>query len=228
MKLYLGLAGPLLLYVYLPLALIGLAVLSAKAKTWKARAWAIPLYLILAYAIPLGDVTWHSWNMSKVCPKAALHVYRTVVVDGFLNKTVGRGTMKEYPYVFVENPSISNDLAAVHFERRDDQIVDFIVSRPIAEWEYIRDPFDYPDKTQGVTVDRDVIRNRKTGEVIAEYFVYGAWRGWIDAWIASVIDNSAGNCYKRPKMSEKFHEILIPSGAKKQQKGSASIDLLAH
>jgi hypothetical protein len=215
MKLYLGLAGPLLLYVYLPLALIGLAVLFAKAKIWKTRVWAIPLYLVLAYAIPLGDVTWHSWNISKVCPKAGLHVYRTVVVDGFLGEFVGEDTLKRYPYVFVERRAASVDLAFGHFEHREDQIVDFVVPRAQAEWEYIRDSSDYSDKTHGVTVDRDVIRNRQTGEVIAENFVYGAWRGWIDAWIASVIDNSAGNCYKRPKMSEKFQEILIPSGAKK-------------
>ena len=215
MKLYLGLAGPLLLYVYLPLALIGLAVLFAKAKSWKTCAWTVPLYLILAYAIPLGDVTWHSWNMAKVCPKVGLHVYRTVVVDGFLGTTVGKETMERYPYVFVERPAIRVDPVFGHFERRDDQIVNFVVPRPTAEWEHVRDPFDFPDKSLGVTVDRDVIRNRKTGEVIAEYFVYGARRGWVDAWIGSVIDNSAGNCYKRPNMNDKFQETLIPSGAKK-------------
>lgn len=124
MKLYLGLAGPLLLYVYLPLALIGLAVLFAKAKSWKTCAWTVPLYLILAYAIPLGDVTWHSWNMAKVCPKVGLHVYRTVVVDGFLGTTVGKETMERYPYVFVERPAIRVDPVFGHFERRDDQIVE--------------------------------------------------------------------------------------------------------
>ena len=213
MKLYIGLAGYLLLFVYLPLALAGLAILFFKAKSWVIRAWAVPLYLILAYAIPLGDVTVNSWNMAKVCPKAGLHVYKTVVVDGFLGEFVGRDTMERYPYVFVENPSISNDLAAVHFERQQDQIVDFVVPRSTAEWEYVRDPFDYPDKSLGVTVDRDVIRNRKTNEVIAEHMAYSAWRGWIDAMIASVINNPAGICYTRPTMSEEFQEILIPSGA---------------
>lgn len=141
--------------------------------------------------------------------------YRTVVVDGFLGTTVGKETMERYPYVFVERPAIRVDPVFGHFERRDDQIVNFVVPRPTAEWEHVRDPFDFPDKSLGVTVDRDVIRNRKTGEVIAEYFVYGARRGWVDAWIGSVIDNSAGNCYKRPNMNDKFQEILIPSGAKK-------------
>ena len=53
MKFYIGLAAPLLLYVYLPLAAIGLLVLFAKVESWKTRRWAIPLYLVLAYAIPI-------------------------------------------------------------------------------------------------------------------------------------------------------------------------------
>ena len=69
---------------------------------------------------------------------------------------------------------------------------------------------------RGVSSESDyVIRNRNTGEVIAEQLAYSAWRGWIDALIASVIDNSAGVCYKRPGMYEKFPEILIPTGGKK-------------
>ena len=217
MKLYIGLAGPLLLFVYLPLALIGLAVLLIRVKTWKTRAWVIPLYLVLAYAIPLGDVTKHSWNMSKVCPKAGLHVYRTVVVDGFIpEQSVSKDLLERYPYRFVETrPRENKNNTVFRIERVDGQFIEIDGAQPLAEWEYVRDPFDYPDKTLGVTVDREVIRNRRTGEVIAEDFSFNAWRGWIDALIASVIDNSAGVCYKRPGMYEKFPEILIPSGGKK-------------
>lgn len=215
MKLYLGLAGPLLLYVYLPLALIGLTVLFAKVKPWKTRAWVIPVYVILAYAAPLGDVTWHSWNMTKVCPKAGLHVYRTVVVDGFQGEYADGDTMKEYSYLFVESTPYPGEKSVNRFERSGDQIIFTKIPRPTAEWEIVRTPFDYPDKSLGVTVDGHAIRNRRTGEVIAEQLAYSAWRGWIDAWIASVIDNSAGVCYRTPKMISKFPEILIPSGAKK-------------
>lgn len=215
MKLYLGLAGPLLLFVYLPLALIGLAVLFTRVKTWKTRAWAIPLYVILAYAIPLGDVTWHSWNMSKVCPKAGLHVYRTVVVDGFQGEYASMDTMKKYPYVFVESTPYPGETSVNRFVRSGDQIVFTKIPKPIAEWEIVQDRLEYPDKSLGVTVERDVIRNRNTGEVIAEQLAFSAWHGWIDALIASVIDNSVGVCYEHPGMYEKFPEILIPSGGSK-------------
>jgi hypothetical protein len=214
MKLYIGLAKPLLLVVYLPLVLIGLVVLFSKVKSWQNRTWAIPLYLIVAYAIPLGDVTLNSWNMAKVCPKAGLHIYRTVEVDGFLGEYANVDTMRKYPYAFLENKPFSDYPKVDHFERSDGQIINKTISKPTAEWEIIRDPFNYPDKLLGVTVDGLVIRNRYTGEVIAEYFAYIAWQGWLDAWIASVIDNSAGVCYQRPEMSDKFQEILIPLGAK--------------
>lgn len=214
MKLYIGLAGPLLLFVYLPLVLIGLFRLFSKVRPWRTRAWVVPIYLAIAYAIPLGDVTWHSWNMAKVCPKAGLHVYRTVVVDGFIGELAGKGTLERYPYRFVENNVLSGKGAA-HFERSGDRIAETKLLRPIAEWEYVRDPFDFPDRSLGVTVERDVIRSRRTGEVIAEYFGFSAWRGWLDASISSVINNSAGACYRLPKMNQKYQEILVPSGANK-------------
>ena len=215
MKLYIGLAGPLLLFVYLPLVLIVLAVLFSKIKSWKHRAWVAPLCLILAYAIPLGDVTWHSWNMAKVCPKAGLHVYRTAVVDGFLGEFSGGDTLRQHPYVFVERTTFPGTSDAVRFSRSGDKVINIRIPRPTAEWEYIRAPFDYPDKLLGVTVNREIIRNRVTGEVIAEDISFRAWRGWIDAKIASVIDNVAGVCYERPGMSDKFPEILVPSGTTK-------------
>lgn len=215
MKLYLGLAGPLLLYVYLPLAIVVLLLLMRKLKSWKARAFVLPFYLIAAYAIPLGDVTYHSLNMAKACTKAGLHVYRTVVVDGFLGEYASADALRQHPYVFLENRPFSSDPDVVRFERSGDQIINTTRPAPTAEWEIVKEPFDHPDKSLGVTVDGHVIRNLRTGEVIAEYFVFSAWRGWIDAWISSVIENSAGVCYTRPKMSEKFHEILVPSGATK-------------
>lgn len=216
MKLYIGLAAYLLFFVYLPIVVIGLGFLFTKVKPWRARLWAVPIYVAVAYAIPLGDVTWHSWNMAKVCPNAGLHVYRTVVVDGFFGEFVGLDTMKRNAYSFLESSEAPGIPGYIHLERKNDEVVVLHkFPRISAEWEYVRTPFDFPDQSLGVTVDREVIRNRRTEEVIAEDFSFKAWRGWLDAWIASVIDNSAGVCYERPGMYEKFPEILIPSGAKK-------------
>lgn len=220
MKLYLGLAGPLLLWVYLPLALIGLAVVFGKLRNWKARAWVCPIYLILAYLIPLGDVTWHSWNMSKVCPTAGLHVYRTVVVEGFIPETVvSQDLLEKYGYRFVETrPRSDKNGTVLRFERVGAKIFQIANATPIAEWEIVRDRIDYPDKSLGVTVQRDLIRNRSTGEVIAEDATFSAWRGWIDTAVAALIDNSAGVCYRKPSLLDSFSEILIPAEVTSHQR----------
>ena len=99
MKLYLGLAGPLLWFIWLPLVLLGLVILLIKVKTWMTRAYAIPLYLVIAYVIPLGDVALNSWHMAKVCPNAGLHVYRRVNVEGFIPEIVlSRDILEKYSY----------------------------------------------------------------------------------------------------------------------------------
>ena len=214
MKLYIGLAGPVLLIFYLPLVLIGLLVLVSKVWRWKKRYWAIPLYLILAYLIPLGDVTWHSWKMSKVCDQAGLHVYRTVVVGGFQGQYADRDTMKEHPYVFVESTPYPGEESVNRFERRGDEIICTKVPKATAEWEIVQDRLFYNDRVLGVVVNGKVIRNRHTGEIIAKYRHYTALKGWVDALIGSVIDNSAGGCYRDPNMLTEFHNILIPSGGK--------------
>ena len=218
MKLYIGLAGPLLLFVYLPLVLIGLAVLFRKVKQWKTRAWAIPLYLILAYAIPLGDVTLHSWNMSKVCPKAGLHVYRTVVVDGFMPG--GEYTVRERGYRFAESAQGRIDVKTglflvTRWEKTESgvQRLDGVPSK--SEWELIS-TIATPDYKLGVSKTYEAIQNRFTKEVIAERKVFLAWRGWIDAWIGSVIDNSVGGCDGGSRMlRDSIEIILISSGGSK-------------
>ncbi len=213
MKLYLGLAKPLLLYLYLPLVLIGLMVLFSKVKSWKSRAWVVPLYLFLAYAIPLGDVTWHSWNMAKVCPKAGLHVYRTVVVDGFYSNYLANYYIHRYPYMLLEEPESPGLSGYIRLVRKNDEItVLHNVPELLTEWEILYIPNYDPDPSLGVRGKRWVARNRQTGEVVAESLSFSAWRGWIDAWIGSVVDNSVGSCYSRPDVTEKIQEILIPSG----------------
>jgi len=213
MKLYIGLAGPLLLFVYLPLVLIGLVALFRKVKQWKTRAWAIPLYLILAYVIPLGDVTWHSWNMSKVCPKAGLHVYRTVMVDGFMPGS--EYAVQKRGYRFAEGTIDTKTGLVTRWEKTETgvQRLDGVPSK--SEWELIS-TIATPDYKLGVSKTYEAIQNRFAKEVIAERKVFLAWRGWIDAWIGSVIDNSVGGCDGGSRMlRDSIEKILIPAGGKK-------------
>ena len=208
MKLYLGLAAPLLLFVYLPLVIIGMAVLFTKVKPWKTRAWATPLYLTLAYAVPLGDVTWHSWNMSKVCPNAGLHVYRTVVVDGFMPGS--EYTVLKRGYRFAESRVNSSNGLVTRWERTASGIERLDGVPPKSEWEAIGG-VAIPDRNLGINATRSFVRNRYTKEIVAEDMYFSAWRGWIDARIASVIDNSAGGCGRSQTLYDSIDMILLSS-----------------
>ena len=211
MKLYIGLAGPVLLIFYLPLVLIGLLVLVSKVWRWKKRYWAIPLYLILAYLIPLGDVTWHSWKMSKVCDQAGLHVYRTVVVDGFT--PAGEYTLRESGYSFVEGKIDPVTGLTTRWERTaSGEIIRLDKVQPKSEWELIR-TIALPDYGLGVSQEYEGIRSQITMEVITENRTFFAWNGWVDNLIGSVIDNNAGSCDGGSRMiRDSIESILIPSG----------------
>ena len=211
MKLYLGLAGPLLLITWLPLALTGFVVLCIKVWRWRRRYWAIPLYLVLAYLIPLGDVTWHSWNMAKVCPKAGLHVYRTVVVDGFTPSS--EYTLRERGYRFTEGRIDPSTGLTTRWEKTaSGDILRFDKILPKSEWEEVSGTA-LPDKRLGVNVTHEFVRNRITDEVIAERWFFSAWRGWVDALIGSVIDNSVGSCNGGAYLIyDSIDKILIPTG----------------
>lgn len=210
MKLYIGLAGPVLLIFYLPLVLIGLLVLVSKVWRWKKRYWAIPLYLILAYLIPLGDVTWHSWKMNKACQKAGLHIYRTVVVDGFT--PAGPDYINKLGYRFVEGKIDPSTGLTTRWEKTASGYIQrFDNVQPKSEWELISN-IAAADQELGVDKTHSFIQNRISKEIIAERSFFSAWRGWVDILIGSVIDNGAGSCDGGLVILASIDKILIPSG----------------
>ena len=181
MKLYLGLAAPLLWFIWLPLVLLGLVILLIKVKTWMTRAYLIPLYLVVAYVIPLGDVTLNSWHMAKVCPNAGLHVYRRVNVEGFIPEIVlSRDILEKYSYNYLESRKDARGLV-YRLERTALGFIELNDVRPKAEWEIVNHIIERADKFSGVNVERKVIRNIKSREVIAEDIHYAAFSGWIDS-----------------------------------------------
>ncbi|MDD2774879.1 MAG: hypothetical protein PHU06_02870, partial [Gallionella sp.] len=102
MKLYITAPSVFVLIVfYLPVVLWVLWRIG-RSPRWRGmkKAGVMLLALLLAYAIPLGDVTYNSMAMAKVCPRAGLHIYKTVEVDGFIGTTSLRDTL----YQFNEEP----------------------------------------------------------------------------------------------------------------------------
>jgi hypothetical protein len=191
MKLYISdLAAYLLLLFYLPLALGAL---------WKLARWhglsgwrkgsALLVGVLLAYAIPLGDVTLNSITMERVCQRAGLHVYRKVVVDGYLDRHNLPANIDAYGYRFVEIPQsrlqrdrfVTEDKAYVRYERDPDgRVVRHEVEVPISEYEVLRDHVSPVPNERLRSQVHTYVRNRVTGEVLGEQFSFHPMHGWID------------------------------------------------
>lgn len=145
------------------------------------------LFFIIAYLIPLGDVTFNSIAMAKACPTAGLKIYKTVEVDGYLG-LAHRDDLKRSQYHFLEGRAPGGKV--VRYEKQSDgTIVTTKLDKPTAEYEVLYPSdhgksnglllkeFDQKTRTQK---SRRVIRNRITGEVLAEWLFVSGSAGWLD------------------------------------------------
>jgi len=182
------------------------------------------LATVLAYVIPLGDVTINSLAMAKVCPTAGLHIYKTVEVEGYIDSG-SELTLRQSPYKFIESPQfqINQTYRWKRFEKQPDGSISVKeLLQPTAEYEvlmgntyakfngYERAGYDQNTHTEK---DRWLIRNRLTGEVLAEWLFYRALPGWVDRvlvyrWFGT--GGSALSCTSGSDVSGWREKVLIP------------------
>ncbi|HRE15572.1 MAG TPA: hypothetical protein PLW86_00690 [Rhodocyclaceae bacterium] len=216
MKLYItNLSLLVLLLLYLPVVLWGLRRLWRSQQLrglWKAGV--MMLAIVLAYALPLGDVTVNSMAMGKACPKAGLHIYRTVEVEGF----IGRYRLSDTPYQFIEMPMLRTD-GTYYWNRSernpDDSIRQKKLEQPTAEYEVVDGQW-HVDKVLGVERKTDVIRNRVSGELLAERNLFNPLPGWIDKVLVVRWFGTGGShgCWGTPSAGIAETKILIPKQPK--------------
>lgn len=191
MKLYITAMSLFVLAVfYLPFVLWGLRRLWRNPR-WQGmkKAGVLFIAILLAYAIPLGDVTIHSIAMAKVCPSAGLHIYKTVEVDGFIGSTALRDT----PYRFNESPTLRPDGSYYwrRFEKQPDGSISVTdLEKPTAEYEVLTGGGyaeysglkldSHYDQVTHASNSRWVIRNRATGEILSEWLFFRTLPGWLD------------------------------------------------
>lgn len=178
------------------------------------------LFFIVAYLIPLGDVTYNSFAMAKVCPTAGLHIYKTVEVDGYLG-LASKEDLKRYSYRFMEGIAPGGEV--VRYEKNsDDVIITRVIPQPTAEYEVLTpngyaksNGFElsgYSKKTHTET-SRWVIRNKITNEILAEWLFFSALPGWLDRilvyrWFG--YGGSALSCTSHSDFSVWPQTILFP------------------
>lgn len=180
MKLYITVTSVFVLIVfYLPV------VLWMLWRIWRSPRWRgagkagiMILALLLAYAIPLGDVTVNSMAMAKVCPSAGLHIYKTVEVDGF----VGHYDLNGSPYQFIEFPTLraNGTYYWVRTEKNlDGSITEKKLNQPTAAYEVAYEQW-HVDKERGIELSSYIIRNRTSGQILAEKHLFNPLPGWLD------------------------------------------------
>ncbi len=184
MKLYISdLSIGMLVVLYLPLALWLLwKVARSKSVSKAAKGFVIPLVLILAYAIPLGDVTAHSIAMGKVCPKAGLNIYKKVRVEGYFDTGSGPREIEQYGYRYIETQKPGGKVA--RYERQaDGSIKRSELDQPTAEYEVVYENRS-PVPELGVrSMQRWHVRHRLTGEVVGEWLAFSPMHGWVDRFL---------------------------------------------
>lgn len=225
MKLYItSMSLFILIVLYLPL------VLWAMRRIWRSPRWkgatkagVMILAGLLAYAIPLGDVTVNSMAMAKVCPSAGLHIYKTVEVEGF----VGHYDLRDSAYQFIEFPTLRTN--GTYYFLRSEKNSDGSISvkkleQPSAEYEVFAGGGGYSE-LRGLKPDgrydsethtkksRWLIQNRITGEVMAEWLFFSAMAGWLDRvlvyrWFGT--GGGALSCTQNSDFSGWPEKILLP------------------
>lgn len=211
MKLYItNLSLWVLILFYAPL------VLWVMWRIWRMprlrgakKALALLSAALLAYAIPLGDVTVNSIAMEKACPSAGLHIYKTAEVEGF----IGRYSLRDIPYRFVEFPKQRVDGTDywIRYERNPDgSISEKSLDIPTAEYEIVYEQW-HVDRGRKVETSRYFVRNRLSGELLAEWNLFNPIPGWLDRnfvirWFGS---GGRDGCHGKPAYGFE-PQVLIP------------------
>jgi len=215
MKLYIsGLSILILLIFYMPLVLFILWRIVKSNFGKAAKVIAILVFLLLAYAIPLGDVTVHSMAMAKVCPNAGLHVYKQVKVDGYFDPSASDQILDLYPYQFIEYTRPGARERIIHVERsQDKRTIKSTLDTPAARYEIKYEGWGI-NKDLGVSVLRDSVINRNTNEVLGERLLFNPIPGWLDRvlvlrWFGGAIQGCHGQAGY-----EFRSKILVPNNGR--------------
>lgn len=208
MKLYISdLSLILLAVLYLPLVLWALWKLASTPRLRRRTKVALlPVALLIAYAIPLGDVTLNSIAMKRACQKAGLHIYKRVKIEGYLDSSNSETSITELGYRFAEIPKpgfsggkFIDALTIVHLERdQRGEIIRTELDRPKSDYEVINaDATPSPQERLG-SKGRTYIRNRHTREVLGEWLSFHPMHGWLDRltlnrWFGSSLPGCNGD-----------------------------------
>jgi len=179
-------------------------------------AWTLTL-AFLAAAFPLGDVLSTSRKMADLCPQAGIKIYRTVTVDGFLTN-FGDASFLEKGFIYIEGVKPGKRiviLTKVGGEIRRQEIdIEKTPYEPKSQYEFI---FSLQsgrfENRRDIGIQRSVVRDRLTGEVLGEAVAFYAYPGWVDGLTIARFGRLQWMCPSTPGQTLKMmYQVLVPRG----------------
>jgi len=190
LPLYQYISGPAWLFVvfiYAPF-LVWLS-LKLGRKLPFARGWrlsATMLFFLVMLVLPFADVIVVGRQHQALCRKdAGTHIYRTVEVEGFYRRSIYEGVL-DRGFTYVEGYRKGKLYRAR--KNRSDQVTYENIEEPMSRYE---SGYETAVLTPRLDLQRYYVRDRRSGEVLAEGINYGYYWGLADrnifaGWMGSL------------------------------------------
>ena len=131
----------------------------------------------LIWIIAYGDVLSIAWHAKKLCrAEAGPHVFRTAETDGFL----GYGDIlvwAPYGFTYVEGQQYGSGAGYFRATMKDGKPSDERIQKPTSQYEFARDS---KIVLRSIVRDSEIVRDRRTQEILGEQVSFAIYPGWID------------------------------------------------
>jgi uncharacterized membrane protein YraQ (UPF0718 family) len=137
---------------------------------------------VTAVLVAYWDVYQISKEARRLCKEeAGLHVYKTVEAEGFLGAS-SIDYWSKYGFKYVEIETIMG--GKNRYTLRDSEIKKEKVDNLLSKYEYITDleVLEIPFNRQ-----RQIIKDRQTGEILGEIIAFALYPGWLDNRLLGIL-----------------------------------------
>jgi len=216
-------------FVILMIALFFSRLISS--LRWRWGLLTPPVFVLLS--LPWAEEAWIAWHFTEACKDAGIHVYRKVVVEGYVDdlSRAPRADQKtgllyfdhqsladfdKRGYRFQEN--MLQDGGVLHLERRSEGIVAQILEHPSARYH-----FRYSDPRQEVRIGRKleksetIVVDSVTGELMGRDTRFNRYPNLADELLLGLFGQMQTRCEapldqpQSPKrIGQIYRYVLIP------------------
>jgi len=184
---------------------IALAVwLVVRMKGWRRKA----VVGLIAFLLPTADGYLGRRYVEHLCSRdGGLKVYRVVEgVEGVLGLAPDRQTLRRTGYRFVEidRAAVDPQRAYRRLERLPDEgFLEELRAAPMAKYEVVSTHERVSVATVWYAISDDLVRDRKSAEVLVRYRHYGGGAGWVERFLGKFTDAGGAGGVSCPAYEER-------------------------